>query len=73
MNYRNQPNAMNSIMNLMSQASGNPEQFANSLLQNNPEFAKALQGQNPKELAMRELQRRGISPDLIFRMMSGRR
>lgn len=69
----NYTNPMTAIMGLMSQAGGNPQQFANSLLQNNPQFAKALQGQNPQQLAMRELHKRGINPDMIVKMMNGRR
>lgn len=60
-------------MQLMAQAKGNPQQFANSILQNNPQFAQSLQGQNPRDLAMRELQKRGIDPNMIVRMMNGRR
>lgn len=64
---------INNIMQLMAQAKGNPQQFANSILQNNPQFAQSLQGQNPRDLAMRELQKRGIDPNMIVRMMNGRR
>lgn len=64
---------INNIMQLMAQAKGNPQQFANNLLQNNPQFAKALQGQNPQQLAMRELQKRGIDPNMIVQMMNGRK
>jgi len=66
-------NPIGAIMQIMSQAQGNPQQFANSILQNNPQFAKALQGQNPQQLAIRELQKRGIDPNMIVRMMNGRR
>ena len=61
-------NPMNAIMSLMAQGGKNPQAFANSLLQNNPEFAKALQGQNPRDLAMRVMQQRGIDPNAVMRM-----
>lgn len=61
-------NPMNSIMSLLAQGGNNPEAFAKSLLQNNPEFAKAIQGQNPQQLAMQELQRRGIDPNQVMRL-----
>ena len=64
---------INNIMQLMAQAKGNPQQFANTLLQNNPQFAKALQGQNPQQLAMRELQKRGIDPNMIMQILNGRK
>lgn len=66
-------NPMNAIMSLISKSGNNPQAFANSLLQNNPDFAKALQGQNPRDLAMREMQKRGINPDAIMQMFGGRR
>ena len=51
-------NPMASIMQLMAQGRNNPQAFAQTLLNNNPNFARALQGQNPQQLAMQELQRR---------------
>lgn len=61
-------NPMASIINLMAQGGNNPQAFAQQLLQNNPNFAKAIQGQNPQQLAMAELQRRGINPNQIMQM-----
>ena len=66
-------NPVNAIMSLMAQGRNNPQAFANSLLQNNPDFAKALQGQNPRDLAMREMQRRGIDPNMLLGMLGGRK
>ena len=61
-------NPMSAIMSLMAQGGNNPQAFANSLLKNNPDFAKALQGQNPRDLAMRVMQQRGIDPNAVMRM-----
>lgn len=66
-------NPMMMIMNLLSQGRNNPKAFADSLLQNNPDFAKALQGQNPRELAMQEMKRRGIDPNQIMGLLCGKR
>lgn len=63
-----QNNPMANIMSLIAQSGNNPQAFAQSLLNNNPQFAKAIQGQNPQQLAMQELQRRGINPNQIMQM-----
>lgn len=63
---------MATIMQLMAQGGKNPQAFANQLLQNNPNFAQAIQGQNPKQLAMQELQKRGIDPNQIMQMFGQR-
>lgn len=55
------------MLNLILQG-GNPQTIANNILQKNPQFARSLQGQNPKELAMREMQRRGIDPNQVMNM-----
>lgn len=55
------------MLNLILQG-GNPQNIANNILQKNPQFARSLQGQNPKELAMREMQRRGIDPNQVMNM-----
>lgn len=62
-------NAFSTITSLLTQCGNNPQMFAQNILKNNPEFAKAIQGQNPQELAMRELQRRGIDPNQIMRLI----
>jgi len=56
------------MLNMLLQG-GNPQMIANNILQKNPQFARALQGQNPKELAMREMQRRGIDPNQVINML----
>ncbi len=61
-------NSMANIMKLMAQGGNNPQAFAQQILQNNPEFAKAIQGQNPQQLAMQELQKRGINLNQIMQM-----
>lgn len=65
-------NFMGSLTQLIAQGGNNPQVFAQSLLQNNPQFAKALQGQNPQQLAMAELQKRGINPNQIMQMFNRR-
>lgn len=61
---------MASIMQLMAQGRNNPQAFVQTLLNNNPNFARALQGQNPQQLAMQELQRRGINPQQIMQLIN---
>lgn len=61
-------NPMGNIMQLMAQAGNNPQAFVQQLLQNNPQFAQRIQGQNPQQLAMQELQKRGINPNQIMQM-----
>ena len=41
-------NPMANIMRMISQCGNNPQAYANQILQNNPNFAKAIQGQNPQ-------------------------
>lgn len=65
-------NPMGMIMQLLAQGGANPQAFANQLLQNNPDFAKAIQGQNPQELAMAELKKRGIDPNQILQLINRR-
>jgi len=65
-------NPMANIMRMISQCGNNPHAYANQILQNNPNFAKAIQGQNPQTLAMNELRKRGIDPNQIMQMI-GRR
>jgi len=65
-------NPMANIMRMISQCGNNPQAYANQILQNNPNFAKAIQGQNPQTLAMNELRKRGIDPNQIMQMI-GRR
>ena len=64
-------NILGAFMNLMAQGGQNPQNLVNSILQNNPDFAKAIQGQNPQSLAMQELQRRGIDPRQFMSMING--
>ena len=62
---------MQMIMSMLQQGGNNPQSFAQALLQNNPEFAKQIQGQNPQSLAMQMLQQRGINPAQIEQMARG--
>ena len=66
----NSGNPMGMIMNLIAQGRNNPQMFVNGLLQKNPNFAKSLQGQNPKQLAMQELNKRGIDPNIFLQMFN---
>ena len=62
-------NTINYLINLVSRANGNPQDLAMNILKNNPNFARAIQGQDPKALAIQELQKRGINPDMIEKLI----
>lgn len=53
------------VQQMMQQGAGNMQAYANGLLQNNPEFAKAIQGQNISKLGMDMLAKNGIRPEQI--------
>lgn len=53
------------VRQMMQQGAGNIQAYANGLLQNNPDFAKAIQGQNISKLGMDMLAKNGIRPDQI--------
>lgn len=59
------------IVNLISRV-GNPQEVAMKILRDNPNFEKAIQGQDPKTLAMQELRKRGIDPNMIMRLINRR-
>ena len=63
---------MTTIMQMMSQSGGNPQQMAQQILSQNPEFAKQIQGQDVQKMAQQMLRQRGIDPNMIQQMM-GRR
>jgi Tfp pilus assembly pilus retraction ATPase PilT len=66
-------NPMQIISQMLMQAkNGNPQQFAENILKNNPNFANSIQGQNPKQLALNLLRQRGIDPSTIENMMRGK-
>jgi ABC-type dipeptide/oligopeptide/nickel transport system ATPase subunit len=69
------------LMTMMSQGGGNPQAYVQQLLQQNPQFARQIQGQNVQQMAAQALQRMGINPQAFFQnpqqflgmMMNGRR
>lgn len=59
------------LMQVMQMAKANPQQMANQIMQNNPDFAKKINATNPndlKGLAMQELQRQGIDINTLRSM-----
>lgn len=65
-------NPMQMLMSLASQCGNNPQAFAQKILQQNPDFAKAIQGQNPQSMAMNMIQRSGLNPQQIMQMFGKR-
>lgn len=63
-----QTNPMATIMQMMQMASGNPQQAVAQIMSGNPDFAKAIQGQNPQQLAMQLMRQRGLDPNTIGQM-----
>lgn len=61
------------MQRLINQGGGNLQQVAQNILKNNPQFAQQLQGQNLQELAMQEMRRRGINPQMFMNNMFGKR
>lgn len=61
-------NPMQMIMSMASQCGNNPQAFAQKLLQQNPDFAKAIQGQNPQSLAMDLMKKNGLNPQQVMQM-----
>ena len=45
--------------------------IAQNILKNNPQFAQQLQGQNLQELAMQEMRKRGLNPQMFMNNMFG--
>lgn len=63
---------MQSIQGMM-QGGQNPQVLANQILQQNPQFARMIQGQNVQQMAMEAMRQQGIDPNQIAQMMGGRR
>lgn len=61
------------IAQMMGQSGGNPQAMAQQILDQNPEFARQLQGQNVPQMAQQMLRQRGIDPSMIQNMMGNRR
>lgn len=60
------------ISQMIGQSGGNPQAMAQQILQQNPEFARQLQGQNVPQMAQQLLRQQGIDPGMIPNML-GRR
>ena len=61
------------FMQLMGQSGGNPQEMAQQILAQNPEFARQLQGQNVPQMAQQMLRQQGIDPGVIQNMMGRRK
>lgn len=53
------------LQQMAQQGAGNMQEYANNILKSNPEFARAIQGQNLSKMGMDMLQKNGIRPDQI--------
>ena len=63
---------MQSIQGMM-QGGQNPQVLANQIIQQNPQFARMIQGQNVQQMAMDAMRQQGIDPNQIAQMFGGRR
>lgn len=63
---------MQSIQGMM-QGGQNPQVLANQILQQNPQFARMIQGQNVQQMAMEAMRQQGIDHNQIAQMFGGRR
>ena len=59
------------VQGMLRQGGGNIQNIAENILKNNPQFASMLQGQNLQELAMKEMQKSGINPQMFMNNMFG--
>lgn len=66
-------NPMQIIQMLMQQGKGNPQAMAQQILQQNPQFAKAIQGQNPQQLAEQIMKQKGMDINQVMSMFNGGR
>lgn len=69
----NNMNPMQMMQMLMQQGKGNPQAMAQQILQQNPQFAKAIQGQNPKQLAEQLMRKNGMDINQVMSMINGGR
>ena len=53
------------IVGMIRQGGGNPKAFAQSLLQNNPQFAQMIRGQNVQKMAEEAMRNAGIRPEML--------
>ena len=54
------------MMAMMQQGGANPQAYVQPLLQQNPQLAQRLQGQNVQQMAAQALQQMGINPQQFF-------
>lgn len=57
------------VQNMIRQGGGNVQSVAQNILKNNPKFAQQIQGQNVQQLAMEEMRKRGINPQMFMNGM----
>lgn len=55
------------VKNMLSQ--GNPQMIAQQIINNNPQFANAIQGKNLPEFAFQQMQGKGINPNIFMANM----
>lgn len=60
------------VQNMIKQGGGNIQTVAQNILQKNPQFAQSLQGQNVQELAMNEMRKRGLNPQMFMNNKFGK-
>ena len=60
------------VQNMLRQGGGNIQSVAQNILKNNPQFAQQIQGQNVRELAMNEMRKRGLNPQMFMNGMFGK-
>ena len=62
-------NPLQMIAQMLGSSMGNPQQMAQQILQQNPQFAAMIRGQNPRQMAEGSLRQMGIDPQQILNMM----
>ena len=67
------PMALMQSIQGMTQGGQNPQVLVNQILQQNPQFARMIQGQNVQQMAMEAMRQQGIDPNQIAQMFGGRR
>lgn len=61
------------VRKMMQQGGGNPQAMAERILKNNPQFANAIQGQNLQQMAINEMAKNGINPQMFMNGMFGKK
>lgn len=60
------------VQNMIRQGGGNLQMVAQNIMKRNPQFAQRIQGQNVQELAMNEMRKRGMNPQIFMNGMFGK-